>query len=484
MKKVFLCLLLTSIMLLSSCAHKHYYGGVIESESDCSAGGYVYKICKICGYVEYIEATQAKSHDIKEYFDDIRYQTRYGYCAQCGTKVTDGEYQHPQGIDRLYIYGTPEGSVIPIEVTYVDGEQIYNAFGFISKDGNESNDYSKKDYDIQLFLDRERENPLSINPDLTLSSYDSFSLKSEYVDKSGVRNLTASAVWSAVVATRKNIDKNIVDLPNYGADAGFPILVYTNNNYKGAYNLCKPNDGSLFGLSDAESQALVYTYPFFGTFDFRISKNESEYIPCQIIFPTDKEAKKNVADNFSEFADFILHASDEEFVSQIEKYLDVEAAVDYLICAYAFGADKNFDLFCNWVTYDGQKWIPSMYNLIYTFGIDIKGDYVSPQDIVTPKFSENILISGTSNALWDKLCKNFPELIYERYTVLRSSLLTAENITSVFEGFAEKISDEVYKSEFLEYSEKDYLTGKYDSESIYKWLQERFLALDEVLLNK
>lgn len=483
MKKI-VFILLIFVLCLSSCGHKHSFGDIKETYADCTTGGYTYRICDTCKEVEYVDTKPSQKHSVDSYENDIRYQISYGYCTQCGVKVTDGIYTPPEGIDRIYVYGFPGAALIPIEVLYSDDGTEYNIYGNISKDGNESNSYSKKDYDLVLFGDENRTELLALNFDATLSEYDTYALKSEYADKSAVRNLTASALWSAVVSTRDNIDKNLLSLPGYGADSGFPVLLYTNNNYKGIYNLCKPNDEKLFGLDDPNEQILIYSYPFLGTFDFKYMKNETQNISCQVLYPTEKDQKTKAAEKFTAFTDFVLESDDEVFKERIEGMLDVEAAIDYLLCVYVFGADDNCDLFCNWVSYDGKKWIPSMYNLTHSFGINEKGECVQASDSLCPKIVDGVLVSGTDNVLWEKLCRNYQDEIFERYSQLRSSLLNESNIKAVFEGFSARISYDVYVSEFEEYPEKKYFTGGYDSESIYNWSKDKISILDEVLLQK
>ncbi len=484
MKKLFICFLLITALFLPSCAHRHSYGEVKEKYAECTSEGYAYRICKTCKEVEYLETISAKRHNVESYINDIRFQVSYGYCAECGMKITDGVYVPPEGIDRLYVYGVPDGVLIPIEVMYSDNGTEYNIYGNISKDGNESNAYTKKDYDLVLFGDSERTEPIALNFDASLSVYDTYALKSEYADKSAVRNITASALWTAVISTRKSIDDNLKKLPSYGADSGFPMLLYTNNNYKGIYNLCKPNDEKLFGLTDPEKQVLIYSYPFLGSFDFRYLKNDSEYVMCQVIYPTENEQKLSASERFNQFAEFVLASDDDEFVSRIDDMLDVEAAIDYLLCVYVFGADANSENFCNWVSFDGKKWIPSMYNLTHSFGINEAGESVLASETLKPEFVDGVLVSGTNNALWEKLCRNYSDEICARYAKLRSSLLNAENIKAVFESFRLLISDEVYTSEFDEYPEKHYFTGAYDPQSIYEWSKEKIAILDEILLKK
>ncbi len=489
MKKISVIITVLLLCVLFGCSHKHRFEPIITTAGDCSVPGYTYRTCETCGFVEYIDQQESVSHNVLSFFDDIRFQNRYGTCAECGVRVYDDDnYQPPAGIDRLYVYGVVSSGEIPIEMTYVDyvGEECsgYNIYGLISKDTNESNIYSKRDYDLSFFSDSEREKLLSLNFDHSLSNYDTYALKSEYADVSSVRNISASSLWSAVTSVRTNINENLAQLPGYGADAGFPVLLYTNNNYKGIYNLCKPNDGQQFGLSDNNNHALIFTNRYYRLIDDTnyVLCNDDD-VWCQVKYPEEQEDRERTRNQFNDFTDFVINSSDSQFKKSIEDYLDVEAAIDYLICVYAFGADENANEFCNWVTYDGKKWIPSMYNIVHSFGIKPDGQIVDPQDTICPYYENGVLVSGTDNILFDRLCKLYEDEIRSRYSYLRPSLLSKENVKAIFDMNISRISDAVYDSEFEEYPEKKTFTGSQNSEDIADWFDRKAEIVDAVLLN-
>ena len=468
------------ILFVCGCSHEHFYDDWCTSAINCVTDGYMYRTCKLCGQVEYGDVTVSGGHEFVSWSDDIINEARYGTCSLCGAVEEDGEYSPLPGFSRFYIYGTPSGTVIPVEAKYVLDDVKHEFFGNISIDGHESNEYYKKDYDIITFSDSEFSLPVKTNLHPSIGDVGSYALKSEYYDKSSVRNLVASELWRQVVSSRESIDENIAALPHLGAESGFPLFFYTNGNFKGIYNLCTPNNEELFSLTDENNQSLIYSYTDFGTFDFTYG-NSDNAVPCTVVWPTDVYRKQISAEKFCEFMNFIDDSTDKEFKKEISSYLDVDAAIDYLICLYAFGADSNTVKYCNWVSFDNKKWIPSMYNLTYTFGLDEKRKALLPQSTVLPYIgSDGKLISGTSVAFWDKLCASFADKIALRYGALRQSVLSYENIGTVFESYVSMIPQKAYDAEITEYPEKADFTAVYSVQDISQWYSEKCVLLDSV----
>ena len=476
--------LLTGLVLCSaqSCGHRHLYGEWQISEASCITDGHVYRACALCGEVEYNSEKKKTGHSFADPVDDIVSETRYGTCSVCGVTEEFGEYVPPSDIPRMYIYGDPNAEVIPVEVKYF-GDEEKDFYALISIDANESNAYYKKDYDFHTFTSSDFDNELSLELHPYVGETSSYSLKGEYYDKSSVRNLSASELWYQVVDSRKDLDENLKTLDRRGAESGYPVIFYTNGNYKGIYNLCTPNDQKLFKLNDANNQTLVYSFSNFGVFDLQYEDLGENKVPCTVIWPTDTAEKEKSGAIFEKFMEFVLSADDVQFERDIGKYLDVDAAIDYLICVYAFGADANVVSFCNWVSFDNQRWIPSMYNLTYTFGIDTLGDALNPEGTIIPKFSESgVLMSSTNSALWDKLCRVYASRISERYKELRGKILTEENVRDVFEKYYSMISQAVYESEFIEYADKAYFGGISTVDDISAWFSQKVKLLDKVFI--
>lgn len=475
-------LTLNSAFFIGGCAleHRHKYAKTENYGSSCVSDGYSYRICEVCGEVEYFDFVPAEGHKFNEWFDDIRYETRYAVCTACGLKEKDGEYVPPENFARFYISGNPGAVFVPIEAKYISKDGTESSFyGRISLDGSESNEYYKKDYDIEFYSDSSFKESLSIELDESLACENSYALKSEYYDMSGVRNFVSSELWYMVSETRK-LPEQIAALPYHGADHGFPLIFYTNGNYKGLYNMCLANSEKLFGLDNEETQALVYSYPNFGKYDLKYQKSEAESVPCTVVFPISQEAKESAAEKFSVFADFIYSSSDAEFEQRISEFLDIDAAVDYLICVWLFGADENADNYCNWVTYDGKKWIPSMYNLTYTFGINDKGESIDAESTAAPYYADGKLCSGTNSVLWDKLCRNFEQRVAERYVFLRTESLNAENVYELFLNYISSIPQSVFDAELNEYPEKRKIGGYGGANAAAAWFAQKAEIVDTV----
>ena len=146
-KKLVALILCTAVISLCGCGHKHYYDKWQTSFSNCVTDGYMYRTCHLCGEVEYGDVVTTAGHVFTQWQDDIVNEVRYGTCSLCGVVEENGEYQPVKDFPRIHIYGTPSGTVIPVEAMYSVDEDIL-FYGNISIDGNESNEYYKKDYDV------------------------------------------------------------------------------------------------------------------------------------------------------------------------------------------------------------------------------------------------------------------------------------------------------------------------------------------------
>ncbi len=467
-------------LLMSSCAHKHRFGEDKYSESTCLSEGYKYHLCNSCGFLERWDNEPAKGHTFTNWKNDMRLLKRVAKCDLCGLNTEDNNYVDPTSIPRLYVYGNPNGEVVPVQYRYETTIES-TFYGAVKLDANESNAYYKKDYDMLITTDITNKTPTKLTFTESMGSYDSFALKSEYADKTSIRNLAASELWYNVIKTRDHIPTQLRELPYLGADFGFPVIFYTNDNFKGIYNICLPNDGKLFGLTNDRS-ALIYTYTDFGTFDFRYSAGGDNHVPCTVVYPENAEGALYAQNNFTKFIEYVNNASTETFRESADDHLDLDAAIDYLICVYLFGADDNIAEFCNWVTYDGKIYIPSMYNLTHSFGIDSTGYLREAEGTLAPNIENGVLMSGTVFPLWEKLCAAFPERISERYSFLRNTVLTNDNVQKVFEKHINTIAPEVYEAEFEEYNDKTLCNGPDTAEEIADWYSKKCDIVDKILL--
>ena len=467
-------------LLFSSCSHTHKYGEEKISEPTCLAQGFSYHLCEYCGYLECMDEIPPVGHSFTEWKDDIRKLKKISACDYCGFLTEDSNYSEPVSIPRLYAYGTPNGSEVRVEIRYKTTiESVLH--GLVKLDSNYSNSFYKKNYDLFVFTNDTNQIPMNVTFADSMGNNSAYTLKAEYIDKTSVRNISASNLWYEVIKSRKNITPTLRTLPYLGADGGYPIIFYTNDNFNGIYNLCLPNNKQMFNLASDKS-AFIYTYPSFGEMDFRYSACFETYVPCTVVYPETKNGKESARTKFENFMNFVNTSSDIDFKENIHKYLDVEAAIDYLLCVYMFGADNNIVECCNWVSYDGNVFIPSLYNLSQSFGIDNSGYLKEAENTIAPRFDNDMLRSGTRYTLWEKLCAVFSDEISERYSYLRKNVLTEDKIEEVFNKNLSSIKPEIYDAEFDEYPDKRLMNCPETAEEIRNWYSDKCEILDKVLL--
>ena len=473
--------MLFSTLVMSSCGHIHKYGPAVTTKPSCFTDGATYTTCTICGQVNYESYVKATGHTLNEWTNNIRFLNSTAVCSECGFTIERTEYTAPEGIAQLFFYGEPKGVEIPIKITYIDkNKESHEHVGKTRYDSNTENLHYKRDYDFTVLDSEGYENTVVF--DETLGYYSGYTLKAEYVDKSYVRNAALSDVWSEVVKSRVNLDKNIKKLAFFGAEKCVPVLFYTNDNFKGLHMLCTPNDQNLFNMKNEEKQSLIYTYTDFSIFDFTYKNGNEGTVPCTVIWPKQEDLVEKTKKNFIEFCNFVNTSDDISFKKDIKKYLDVDAAIDYMLCVYAFGADENALNYCNWASYDGEKWIPSMYNLTYTLGLDSKHRSYQPEESFAPYFDGNgDLISGTGSVLFDRLLKLYYNDIKERYISLRDTALSVDNVSQKFNYYSSLISEEVDRAENEEYPEKRFFETIDSVEEIVNWYSQKVAIIDNII---
>lgn len=119
-----------------------------------------------------------------------------------------------------------------------------------------------------------------------------------------------------------------------------------------------------------------------------------------------------------------------------------------------------------WVTYDGIKYIPSLYDMDDTYGLIWDGnDY----------YGYNVGMG--SNALYDRIWSLFKEDVVNRYNELRNTIYTKEYIMNKFEVFFNLISSIVRVADDLKWT----LVPSQDTNNINQisqWIEKRLEYLD------
>ena len=403
-------------------------------------------------------------------------------CSLCGEEKTERQYATGE-LPQIYFDGALEGigkdSAVPMKAEYIDSDQTFTSFATIKYQGHTAMNYDKKNFTLKFFNNEngKDKNKVALHGWEKSSKY---CLKANYIDFSQSRNVVSNNIWSEVVYSRKNLDSNIADLPFKGAIDGYPVMVFINNIYQGVYTMNIPKDDDTYNIGNDKGEALfVINSPSSDSAHFKSNLTEEDkktIFDLEYCYGDDDTWAYDSLDNL---IDFVIKNDSENFKNGIGKYLDVDAAIDYLITTYYLGLTDNFAKNVLLITYDGEKWIPSLYDLDTAGGLAFDGSKIYGTDYLLPqKNADGTLDSSSDSLLWDRILNNYTAEIKARYQELRKGALDTEKTISQFETFISGIPGEYYDKD-LEIWGDIPLHDKNNFEQIKSYLSERSGLLDK-----
>ena len=385
-------------------------------------------------------------------------------CSQCGEEKTERQYATGK-LPQIYFDGTLEGigkdSAVLMKTEYVDSDQTFTSFATIKYQGH---------------TDGKDKNKVALH---SWEKSNKYCLKANYIDFSQARNVVSNNIWSEVVSSRKNLDSNIADLQFKGAIDGYPIMVFINNEYRGVYTMNIPKDDDTYNIGDDEGEALfVINSPSSDSAHFKSKLTEEDkktIFDLEYYYGDDDSWAYDSLDNL---IDFVIKNDGESFKKGIGNYLDVDAAIDYLITTYYLGLTDNFAKNVLLITYNGERWIPSLYDLDTACGLAFDGSKIYGTDYLLPKKNDDgTLDSASDSLLWDRILNNYPNEIKTRYFELRKGALDTENSINKYKAFIDGIPSAYYDKD-LEIWGDIPLHDKNNIEQIKSYLNERSSLLD------
>lgn len=294
--------------------------------------------------------------------------------------------------------------------------------------GNSSMSYPKKNQTVKLYKDAECTEKLKVDFK-RWGKQNKFCFKANWVDLTHARNIVSARMWGDVVKSRSNyaeIPELLRTSPNQGAVDGFPVKVYANGVYQGRYTINIPKDAWMANMDDELDTHCILCGE---------SSDSAQFKAEAVIDGTDWSDEVHdtvptaILTRWNEIISFVKNSTDDEFVSSIGDYFDVQSLIDY----YLFGeAICNFDGFQKnqlYLTYDGQKWFASAYDMDSTFGLWWTGEEFLAYDYPIGMADNNILYS--------RLKALFSDDLKTRWHELRTSVLTVDNIINQFERFTD-----------------------------------------------
>ena len=420
--------------------------------------------------------------------------TKLEKCLKCNCRkvVQDTvESLDPITLDMpvIYISDYEEDSVPLTKLQKSDGEilvkyqyisnddsvESFECFCAIKVQGASSAYYPKKNFTVKFYKDAEMDSKLKV--DFGWGKENKYCMKANYIDFSQARNIVGAKLFTQLVQSREYINSGLSLAPNYGVIDGYPVLVYINGNFHGIYTMNIPKDEWMFAMegeedskeailmADAWSDS-VSLYEKIGE-DYSSFGWELEY--CST------EDDTWVRESFNRLITLLNCGNKRVIKNELKNHLDIEAAIDNMLYTYFLSAADNTAKNILWATYDGEIWIPSMYDMDGTFGIFWNGEPVESRTY--PSIVEQGSFNIPGMKLYTILIECFADEVEERWIELRQSILTIENTTKVFNEFFAKIPDVAYESDALKWEGIPYIDV--NRTNMYEATVEQLARLDE-----
>lgn len=335
---------------------------------------------------------------------------------------------------------------VQAELTYIGKTLTFHSYITIKCQGTSSMKYPKKNFTIKLFNDAARSEKLKIDFN-GWGKQNKFCLKANWIDLSHARNVVSARIWGDIVKSRDNYEE-LPELlrtsPNHGAIDGFPIKVYTNGIYQGRYTWNIPKDAWMTNMDDELDEHCILCGENYDGGCFRSLPLVDGSDWSDEVHDTCPNSIKN---RWIEVVSFVMTSSDEEFKTNLGNYFDVPSLIDYHIFGLAICGLDSYGKNQIYITYDGNKWIASMYDLDSTWGLYWNGETLVAADYVREKF-EDMVQGRQGNLLYKRLEENFYEDLQSRWEELKTGPLSLVNIINRFERFTDIMPQELIKEDY------------------------------------
>ena len=355
-------------------------------------------------------------------------------------------------IPRLYLTGdvakTATGTTENITVQYRSKTESFDCYGTIKVQGSSSKAYPKKNYTLKFFKDEAHETKFKYDF-RGWGKQNKFVIKANWIDITHARNIVTARLWGDMVASRPDFDSLPVELrtaPNKGAIDGFPVIVFINGLYWGRYTLNIPKDAWTFNMDDSLDTHCAICGEDYKKTCFQESPvlldgsdwSDEIHDTC----PTSIVARWN------EVHDFVINSTDSDFVANFENYMNLLSVIDYYILAYVDCGIDSLGRNMIFLTYDGNYWINSAYDLDSTWGLGWSGGLTNNPEIAMQSGYQSVINYSEGNKLFVRLEKLCADAIKARYAELRSSVLSETNIINRFESFMESMSSDLVAEDY------------------------------------
>ena len=349
---------------------------------------------------------------------------------------------------------TKDEAVVPFR--YISKTDDFSGYAEIKAQGNSSMGYPKKNQTVKLFKDSGCTEKLKVDFK-GWGKQNKHVYKANWIDISHARNVVSARLWGDVVKSRSNyadLPELLRTSPNQGAVDGFPIKVYADGVYQGRYTMNIPKDKWMANMDDGLDTHCILCSEGYGSGCFRAAAMINGGDWSDEIHDTVPETIKT---RWNEVISFVMNSTNEEFKTNLGNYFYIDSLIDYhlfglLSCGLdAYGKNQIY------MTYDGQKWIASMYDMDSTWGLWWTGGYFVATDYSRNEFQD--FKDGDGNLLYIRLEQLFSEEIKSRWAELKNGALSIVNIINRFERFTDIALAELVAEDYASTTGSGAFTG-------------------------
>lgn len=329
---------------------------------------------------------------------------------------------------------------------YISKTKDVSGYAEFKAQGNSSMSFPKKNMTVKMYADEALEEKLKVDFK-EWGKQSKHVYKANWIDLTHSRNIVSARLWADVVKSRSNysaLPELLRTSPNQGAVDGFPIKVYSKGVYQGRYTLNIPKDAWMTNMDKTLYNHCILCGENYSSGCFREAAMINGGDWSDEVHET---VPTSIKTRWNEVISFVMNSTDEEFVANLENYFFVDSLIDYFVfgmvsCGLdAFGKNQLY------FTYDGIKWIASMYDMDSTWGLYSNGNRFVPANYSRAEF-EDFAGERMGNLLYIRLSELFYARIQARYRELKQGALSVTNIINHFERFTDIASLDLVKEDY------------------------------------
>lgn len=326
---------------------------------------------------------------------------------------------------------------------YISKTKDFEGYAEFKAQGNSSMSYPKKNMTVKMYKDEALTEKLKINFK-GWGEQGKHVYKANWIDLTHARNIVSARIWAGIVKSRSNyleLPELLRTSPNHGAIDGFPVKVYSQGIYQGRYTLNIPKDAWMANMDDLLDTHCILCSEGYNSGCFR-SASMSEWTD-----EVHNSIPSVISNRWLEIINFVMNSTDEEFKNNLNNYFDVQSLIDYHLYGLASCGLDAYGKNQLYLTYDGQKWFASMYDMDSTWGLYYNGSKFVATDYGRTEY-EDFVNERQGNLLYIRLEENFYEELQNRWAELKNGALSIENIINRFERFTDIAPAELVKEDY------------------------------------